>query len=204
MHLSLLDTVLIAGFVNAGLYGFLPIEIVVEPALNPGHRQQLGVVVLGQPDGVGEGGVAAHALHRGQQAEADWNEKFAAYEQQYPELARELRLLIVGERTMCWLAFATGCAISLGLGDVVEAGNDPTGTWKWAIAPNGQVPANVRIDDHKPEYTGVGGICSIDSGLWLILAVYQWLVTGFMLKLHKAWGQRVGRWPEKKPPGDSV
>lgn len=29
MHLSLLDTVLIAGFVNAGLYGFLPISIIL-------------------------------------------------------------------------------------------------------------------------------------------------------------------------------
>ncbi|HVU33867.1 MAG TPA: HAD-IIB family hydrolase [Opitutaceae bacterium] len=48
-----------------------------------------------------------------------------------------------------------------------------------AVAPNGQVPANVRIDDRVPEYTGVGGICSIDSGLWLMLAVYHYVtVTG--------------------------
>ena len=48
-----------------------------------------------------------------------------------------------------------------------------------AIAPNGQVPANVRIDDGVPEYVGVGGICSIDSGLWLIIAVYHYVtVTG--------------------------
>lgn len=44
-----------------------------------------------------------------------------------------------------------------------------------AVAPNGQVPANVRIDDRAPEYTGVGGICSIDSGLWLIMAVYHYV-----------------------------
>jgi sucrose-6F-phosphate phosphohydrolase len=44
-----------------------------------------------------------------------------------------------------------------------------------AVAPNGQVPANVRIDDGKAEYTGVGGICSIDSGLWLIIAVYHYV-----------------------------
>ncbi|PTX96639.1 HAD-IIB family hydrolase [Opitutus sp. ER46] len=43
------------------------------------------------------------------------------------------------------------------------------------VAPNGQVPANVRIDDGTPEYSGVGGICSIDSGLWLILAVYHYV-----------------------------
>jgi sucrose-6F-phosphate phosphohydrolase len=48
-----------------------------------------------------------------------------------------------------------------------------------AIAPNGQIPANVRIDDRTPEYGGVGGICSIDSGLWVILAVYHYVtVTG--------------------------
>jgi sucrose-6F-phosphate phosphohydrolase len=44
-----------------------------------------------------------------------------------------------------------------------------------AVAPNGQVPANVRIDDGLPEYGGVGGICSIDSGLWLMLAVYHYV-----------------------------
>ncbi len=44
-----------------------------------------------------------------------------------------------------------------------------------AMAPNGQVPANVRIDDRSAEYTGVGGICSIDSGLWLIIAVYHYV-----------------------------
>jgi sucrose-6F-phosphate phosphohydrolase len=46
-----------------------------------------------------------------------------------------------------------------------------------AIAPNGQVPANVRIDTRTPEYTGVGGICSIDSGLWLVMAVYHYVTT---------------------------
>ena len=38
------------------------------------------------------------------------------------------------------------------------------------LSPNGQIPANVRIDDGKPDYSGVGGICSIDSGLWAIIA----------------------------------
>lgn len=55
-----------------------------------------------------------------------------------------------------------------------------------AVAPNGQVPANVRIDDRTPEYTGVGGICSIDSGLWLILAVYHYVTaTGDMSLLNE-------------------
>jgi sucrose-6F-phosphate phosphohydrolase len=42
-----------------------------------------------------------------------------------------------------------------------------------SIAPAGQVPANVRIETGEPDYSGVGNICSIDSGLWLIIAVYN-------------------------------
>ena len=67
-------------------------------------------------------------VHRGQQAEADWNEKFAAYEQQYPELARELRLLIVGELPPGWdanipqfHADAKGLATRVASGKVMEA-----------------------------------------------------------------------------------
>ena len=44
-----------------------------------------------------------------------------------------------------------------------------------AMAPNGQVPANVRIKDQSPEYAGIGGICSIDSGLWLVIAMYHYV-----------------------------
>ena len=40
-----------------------------------------------------------------------------------------------------------------------------------AITPSGQIPANVRIDTGEPDYGGVGNICSIDSGLWLVVAV---------------------------------
>lgn len=42
------------------------------------------------------------AINRGWQAEAEWNAKFAVYERQYPELARELRLLIMGELPPGW------------------------------------------------------------------------------------------------------
>jgi sucrose-6F-phosphate phosphohydrolase len=45
-----------------------------------------------------------------------------------------------------------------------------------AISPNGQIPANVRIDDGVPDYSGVGNICAIDSGLWLIIAAYNYVV----------------------------
>lgn len=43
-----------------------------------------------------------------------------------------------------------------------------------ATSPNGQIPSNVRIDDGQPDYSGVGSIASIDSGLWLIIAVYNY------------------------------
>lgn len=41
-------------------------------------------------------------------------------------------------------------------------------------SPHGQIPANVRIDDGQPDYSGVGGISSIDSGLWVIIAAYEY------------------------------
>lgn len=43
------------------------------------------------------------------------------------------------------------------------------------LSANGQVPANVRVDDGRPDYSGVGGICSIDSGLWTVIAFYHYI-----------------------------
>lgn len=43
------------------------------------------------------------------------------------------------------------------------------------LSPNGLVPANVRIDDRQPDYSGVGGICSIDGGLWAVVAFYHYI-----------------------------
>jgi len=43
--------------------------------------------------------------------------------------------------------------------------------------PAGQIPANVSIDNDCPEYSGVGGITSIDSGMWVILAVLRYSET---------------------------
>jgi len=66
-----------------------------------------------------------------------------------------------------------------------------------AITPNGQVPGNVRLDDLMPEYAGVGGIASIDSGLWLIIAVYQYVThTGDLALLteYSARLQRIMDW----------
>ena len=42
-----------------------------------------------------------------------------------------------------------------------------------AATPNGQIPANVRLDDGQPDYSGVGNIASIDSGLWVMIALYN-------------------------------
>ncbi|MBI4325806.1 MAG: HAD-IIB family hydrolase [Chloroflexi bacterium] len=50
------------------------------------------------------------------------------------------------------------------------------------LAPNGQVPANVRIEGAVPEYSGVGGICAIDSGLWAVIAFYLYV------RKHQAFG----------------
>ncbi len=68
------------------------------------------------------------ALDRGRQAEVAWNAQFAAYEQQYPELARELRQLINGELPPGWDAHipqfpadARGLATRVASGNVLQA-----------------------------------------------------------------------------------
>ena len=43
------------------------------------------------------------------------------------------------------------------------------------LAPNGQVPANVQLEGAVPDYSGVGGICAIDSGLWAVIAFYLYV-----------------------------
>ena len=66
-----------------------------------------------------------------------------------------------------------------------------------AISPNGQVPANVRIDDGEPDYSGVGNIASIDSGLWIIIALYNFAAyTGdyTLLYKHAERLQRIMNW----------
>lgn len=66
-----------------------------------------------------------------------------------------------------------------------------------AVTVTGQVPANVRIGTGEAEYAGVGGICSIDSGLWLVVAVYHYVTqTGDMALLseYSARLQRIMDW----------
>jgi glycogen debranching enzyme len=43
-----------------------------------------------------------------------------------------------------------------------------------AQAPTGQIPGYVGIDDGRPEYAGVGGITSLDSALWIIIAAWRY------------------------------
>ncbi len=43
-------------------------------------------------------------------------------------------------------------------------------------SPGGQIPGNVLIDEDHAEYGGVGGITSIDSGLWVIIALNRYCV----------------------------
>jgi glycogen debranching enzyme len=40
--------------------------------------------------------------------------------------------------------------------------------------PAGQLPANVSIETKVPEYGGVGGITSIDSAMWMVLALWDY------------------------------
>ena len=49
------------------------------------------------------------------------------------------------------------------------------------IAPNGQIPANVRLDSGEADYSGVGGICAIDGGFWTALAFYLYV------RKHEDW-----------------
>ncbi|HVY70608.1 MAG TPA: HAD-IIB family hydrolase [Verrucomicrobiae bacterium] len=61
------------------------------------------------------------------------------------------------------------------------------------LAPNGQMPANVRIDDGTPDYGGVGGICSIDSGLWAVIAFHAYVRKTGDLDLLAEYSQRLQR-----------
>jgi sucrose-6F-phosphate phosphohydrolase len=57
--------------------------------------------------------------------------------------------------------------------DIVAAQYQTLETLLKATTPNGQIPTNVRLSDGQPEYSGVGNIASIDSGLWVLIALYH-------------------------------
>ena len=77
--------------------------------------------------------------------------------------------------------------------DIREAQRHTLRTLLDAVSVNGQVPANVRIDDGVPDYSGVGGICSIDSGLWLVVAVYHYVTQTRDLALLREYAPRLQR-----------
>jgi sucrose-6F-phosphate phosphohydrolase len=61
------------------------------------------------------------------------------------------------------------------------------------LAPNGQMPANVRVADGVPDYSGVGGICAIDSGLWAIIAFHAFVRKNNDMDFLKEYSGRLQR-----------
>jgi sucrose-6F-phosphate phosphohydrolase len=59
--------------------------------------------------------------------------------------------------------------------DLIECSRKTLVTLLEHVSPTGQIPANVSIDTQRPDYSGVGGISSIDSGLWVIIAVHDYV-----------------------------
>ncbi len=65
------------------------------------------------------------------------------------------------------------------------------------VSVNGQIPANVRIEGERPDYSGVGGIASIDSGIWVIIAFHAYVSESRdmdFLRKHIDTLQRVMTW----------
>lgn len=63
----------------------------------------------------------------------------------------------------------------LDLPDIRAASRQTLCTLLDHLSPYGQIPSNVRIENQQPDYSGIGGICSIDSGLWVIIAFYDFV-----------------------------
>ncbi len=54
----------------------------------------------------------------------------------------------------------------------------------------GQIPCYVGIDNNEPEYAGVGGISSIDAGLWVMIALWHYSrITGDWSMVEERGGQ---------------
>lgn len=88
-------------------------------------------------------------------------------------------------------------ALSLPGDEFLECSRRTLDTLLDHITPPGQLPANVQIDTSEPDYSGVGGICSIDSGLWVIIAFYEYVRrTGDLafLRKHAATLQKAIDW----------
>ncbi len=77
--------------------------------------------------------------------------------------------------------------------DIREAQRNTLITLFEHLSPNGQIPGNVRIDSGEPDYSGVGGICSIDSGLWAIIAFYHYVNRTHDLELLERFAEPLQR-----------
>lgn len=73
-------------------------------------------------------------------------------------------------------AFTLIHTLDLDDADIQAAQRRSLETLLQATSPSGQIPANVRLDDGQPDYGGVGNISSIDSGLWILIAFYHYVV----------------------------
>lgn len=71
-----------------------------------------------------------------------------------------------GAKTICW-------SIDLDDEDIRQCQAATLRTLLQHQSPTGQIPASVHLDTHEPEYGGVGGITSIDSGMWVIIAAWR-------------------------------
>ena len=60
--------------------------------------------------------------------------------------------------------------------DIIDGARRSLETLLGATTKDGQVPANVRIADGVPDYSGVGGIAAIDSAIWLVIATHDFVL----------------------------
>ncbi len=60
-------------------------------------------------------------------------------------------------------------------------------------APAGQLPAHVLIDTGHPEYSGVGGIASIDGAMWMIIAAWRFCHHYQQWELLEEWSEILQR-----------
>ncbi len=64
-------------------------------------------------------------------------------------------------------------------------------------SPTGQIPASVHLDTAEPEYGGVGGITSIDSGMWTIIAAWRYAIASddwSIIEEHESKFQKTMDW----------
>ena len=70
-------------------------------------------------------------------------------------------------------AITTVWTLDLEDDDIRQAHRDTLRTLLRHQSPAGQIPSNVRIETDEPDYSGVGGIASIDSVMWVIITTYR-------------------------------